>query len=131
MPAHPKGHRLPKATFASVAVVVSDKQRSLDWYTKRLGLDVLARSEHWVTVGRKGKAGMLHLCQVSELDASMPLEKGNTGILLHLPGDFASACAALASNGVTFSSPAKKEAWGWWAVIEDPDGNEISLSPGS
>jgi catechol 2,3-dioxygenase-like lactoylglutathione lyase family enzyme len=129
MPAHPKELPLPKATFGSVAVVVSDKERSLEWYTKRLGLDVLQQIDHWVTVGRKGKAGMLHLCQVSELDASMPLEQGNTGIQLHLPGDFESGCAALAANGVKFRSPPKKEEWGWWASIEDPDGNEISLAP--
>ncbi|HXW66605.1 MAG TPA: VOC family protein [Thermoplasmata archaeon] len=120
---------LPKATFASVAVVVSDRQRALEWYTKCLGLDAIDRLDHWVTVGRKGQNGVLHLCQTSEYDPSLPLERGNTGIHLRLPGDFETACAALAARGVTFTAPPKKEEWGWGAMIADPDGNEIALSP--
>lgn len=129
MPTKKKSPKLPAATFASVAVVVSDRKRSLEWYTQRLGLDPIQKMDHWVTVGRKGKAGVIHLCQTSEYDTSIPPEKGNTGIHLHLPGNFEAACTALAGNGVKFSSPPKKEAWGWWAMIEDPDGNEISLTP--
>jgi catechol 2,3-dioxygenase-like lactoylglutathione lyase family enzyme len=120
---------VPKAEFVSVAVVVSDRKRSVEWYSKRLGLDVIDSFDHWVTVGRKGRSGVLHLCQTSEYDPSIPLEKGNTGIQLRVPGDFEAACAALAANGVKFSTPPTKEEWGWWAAIEDPDGNEISLTP--
>jgi catechol 2,3-dioxygenase-like lactoylglutathione lyase family enzyme len=119
----------PKPTFASVAVVVSDRRKALQWYTKKLGLDAIDRMGHWVTVGRKGRPGVLHLCQTSEYDPTIPLEKGNTGIQFQLAGDFEEACAALAAKGVKFSSPAKKEEWGWWAAVEDPDGNQFSLTP--
>ncbi len=129
MPARKKVSKLPKATFSSVAVVVSDRKKSLEWYTKKLGLDAIAKMDHWVTVGRKGQAGVLHLCQTSEYDATVPLEKGNTGINLHLPGKFEAACALLAANGVKFSTPPTKEEWGFWAAVEDPDGNEITLTP--
>jgi catechol 2,3-dioxygenase-like lactoylglutathione lyase family enzyme len=129
MPAKKKTSKLPKAVFASVAVVVSDRKKSVEWYTKKLGLDVLQKMDHWVTVGRKGKPGVLHLCQTSDYDTSIPPEKGNTGINFQLPGKFESACAALAANGVKFSSPAAKEDWGWWATVEDPDGNQITLTP--
>jgi len=129
MPAKKKAHPLPKVTFVSVAVVVSDKKKSIEWYTKKLGLDLIMKMDHWVTVGRKGKAGVLHLCQTSDYDTAIPLEKGNTGIHFHLPGNFEASCAALAANGVKFSSPPKKEEWGSWATVADPDGNEISLTP--
>ena len=131
MPNRASPPKVPKATFSSVAVVVSDKQRSLAWYTTKFGLDLIDRADHWVTVGRRGRPGVLHLCQTSDYDPSVPAEKGNTGICFHLPGDFEKACAALAANGVTFSSPPTKEEWGWGAVVADPDGNEIYLSPGS
>ena len=124
------GRRLPRAVFASVAVVVADRKRSVDWYTRRLGLDVIDSFDHWVTVGRKGRPGVIHLCQTSEYDTSIPLEQGNTGIQLRLPGDFEAACRSLEANGVTFTSRPKKEEWGWWATIADPDGNEIALTPG-
>ncbi|MGA7477183.1 MAG: VOC family protein [Thermoplasmata archaeon] len=133
MPAAKKAAQLPKVTFGSVAVVVSDRARSLAWYTKNFGLDVMmkldAQAGHWVTVGRKGQNGVVHLCQMTEFDPSFPLEPGNTGIQFHLPGDFRDSCAALEANGVHFTRPPKKEPWGWWAQVADPDGNLIMLTP--
>jgi catechol 2,3-dioxygenase-like lactoylglutathione lyase family enzyme len=122
--------KLPKASFVSVAVVVSDKKRSVDWYTRNLGLDLIDEQDHWITVGRKGNPGVLHLCQTSDFDTSIPAESGNTGIMFHIPGDFFAACDRLAENGVKFSAPATKSEWGTWAMVADPDGNEICLMSG-
>jgi catechol 2,3-dioxygenase-like lactoylglutathione lyase family enzyme len=122
--------KMPKASFVSVAVVVSDKGRSRDWYTGKLGLDLIDEMDHWITVGRKGSPGVLHLCQTSDFDASIPAESGNTGIMFTIPGDFFAACDRLASNGVKFATPATKSAWGTWAMVADPDGNEICLMSG-
>ena len=116
--------------FLSVAVVVSDRKKAVDWYTRRFGLDLLDDDGHWQTVGERGRAGALHLCQVSEYDPKGKLEPGNTGIMFTLRGDFVRACAELASRGVEFSSPPTKYDWGWAATARDPDGNEIHLSPG-
>jgi catechol 2,3-dioxygenase-like lactoylglutathione lyase family enzyme len=125
--------RLPKASFHSVAVVVSNREKSIEWYTKNFGLDVIqqeaSQAGHWVTVGRKGENGTLHLCQFTEFDPSFPLEPGNSGIQFTLPGDFVSSCAALEANGVRFTRPPKQESWGWWAMVADPDGNTIMLVP--
>ncbi len=116
--------------FSSVAVVVSDRQNAVKWYTEKLGLDHLADEDHWQTVGSKGRPGVLHLCQVTEYDPKGTMEPGNSGIALHLPGDFQKACAALKARGVAFSTPPTKFDWGWGASVVDPDGNEIYLSPG-
>jgi len=129
MPTETRRSPLPKATFVSVAAVVSGRKRSLEWYTRSLGLDAIDQIDHRVTVGRKGRPGGLHLGPTSEYDPSIPLEKGNTGIPLGLPGDFEKGGAALAANGVKFSSPPREADGGWGAVIEDPEGNEISLLP--
>jgi catechol 2,3-dioxygenase-like lactoylglutathione lyase family enzyme len=116
-----------------VAVVVTDRKKSVEWYTTKLGLELLQQAEaqdgHWVTVGRKGENGTLHLCQFTEFDPDFPLEPGNSGIQLTVPGDFVSACAALAANGVAFQSTPRQESWGWWASVADPDGNHIMLVP--
>lgn len=119
--------RRPKAHFWSVAVMVSDRERSVAWYTEKLGLSVIQDMGHWVTVGRKGENGTLHLCQGSEF--GLPLEKGSTGINFHLSGEFFASCAALRANGVRFAHPPTREAWGAWAAISDPDGNIIDLRP--
>jgi catechol 2,3-dioxygenase-like lactoylglutathione lyase family enzyme len=115
--------------FASVALVVSDRNRSVKWYTETFGLDHLENEEHWQTVGEKGRPVELHICQVSEYDDSAPLEPGNTGIAFRVGGDFVAACDALRDRGVEFSVPPTKAEWGWWAMVKDPDGNEIAILP--
>jgi|HubBroStandDraft_4_1064222.scaffolds.fasta_scaffold207576_2 catechol 2,3-dioxygenase-like lactoylglutathione lyase family enzyme len=134
MPTKKSTARIPKATFGSVAVIVSNRATSVDWYIKKLGLDVIDQSTeqegHWVTVGRKGQNGAVHLCQMTEFDPKFPAEAGPTGILFRLPGEFKKSCAALKSNGVRFHTPPRKETWGERAMIVDPDGNMIMLVPG-
>ena len=119
----------PSATMVSVAVVVSDRAKARAWYTGPLGLDVIDDSNHWLTVGRKGEGGRLHLCQTNEFDPKAELEPGNTGILLSVPGDFATACAGFKSAGVEFAEEPTKAEWGWYATIRDPDGNELMVMP--
>lgn len=128
-PKNPKADSLPKATFFSVAVVVSDRKKSVEWYTVNLGLDLVQDLGHWVTVGRKGRPGLIHLCQTSEVGLPDRPEPGLTGIELNLKGDFQAACAALEANGVSFRKGPTRESWGWWAGVVDPDGNEITLMP--
>ena len=127
MPARRKPSKLPEAIFSSVDVLVSNRKRSAKWYTNKLGLNVIADDGHWLTVGRKGRDGVLHLCQASDFDVSIPLERRVTGICLKLPRDFEAACAALKGNGVEFNQPPTKKDWGWSAQIVDPDGNVIDL----
>lgn len=121
---------LPKTVVATTAVVVSDRKKATEWYTRILGLDIVESMDHWVVVGRRGKGGMLHLCALSEFDPKAGLEPGNSGITLRVPGpDFVAACGRLKENGVEFTEGPKKEPWGWYATVRDPDGNEIFLVP--
>jgi catechol 2,3-dioxygenase-like lactoylglutathione lyase family enzyme len=129
-PAKKAAGRAPaKPRFVSVAVVVSDRNRSVRWYTENFGLEHTVDMDHWQVVGEKGQPTALHICQVSEYDDKAALEPGNTGIAFRLPGDFVAACAALAARGVEFSVPATKAEWGWWGMVKDPDGNEICVLP--
>jgi len=114
---------------ASTAVVVKDRAASLRWYTEVLGLPIAIRGDHWVTVGHARKGGAIHLCQGSELDPPVPLEPGNTGILLLVDGDFHANCEELKSRGVEFVDGPTQRPWGWDATIRDPDGNELLLMP--
>jgi catechol 2,3-dioxygenase-like lactoylglutathione lyase family enzyme len=120
---------VPKAKepwLASVAVMVSDRERAKAWYTERLGMRVLLETEHWVTVGRKDRGGAIHLCLGSEI--GLPLEPGNTGILVMVDGNLKTECAKLKARGVEFVHGPTKQPWGVWdAMVRDPDGNEILL----
>ena len=114
---------------ASTAVVVRDRARSLGWYTDVLGLPIAISGDHWVTVGHGRKGGAIHLCQGSDLDPPVPLEPGNSGILLLLDGDFHANCEDLKARGVEFVEGPTQRPWGWDATIRDPDGNELLLMP--
>jgi catechol 2,3-dioxygenase-like lactoylglutathione lyase family enzyme len=103
---------LPKATVFSAAVVVSNRPRSVKWYTEKFGLELIQDMGHGVTVGRRGEGGLLHLCQWSEFDKSAVPKEENLGINLHVPGDFEAACAAFRANGVKFARSPPKESWG-------------------
>jgi catechol 2,3-dioxygenase-like lactoylglutathione lyase family enzyme len=108
--------------------MVSDRTRSVEWYTKALGLDLVESSGHWVSVGTRGTNGVLHLCQYSDLP-DLELEPGETGIDLCLAGDFRAQCARMRKRGVRFVRAPTKRPWGWYAKVEDPDGNLIRLTP--
>lgn len=123
----PKGSIAP--IVSSTAVVVRDRAAALDWYKRVLGLPVSVPGDHWVTVGNPRKGGAIHLCQGSELKPPLPLEPGNTGILLLLDGDFHANCSELKSRGVKFVKGPTERPWGWDATIEDPDGNQLLLMP--
>jgi catechol 2,3-dioxygenase-like lactoylglutathione lyase family enzyme len=126
-----KAPRIPKLNFFCIGLVVSDRVRSVEWYTQKLGLDLVQDMGHWVTVGRRGGSGLIHLCQTSEVGIPEVPEPGNAGIELKFPGDFKAGCAALKANGVKFSHPPRKEKWGWWAGVVDPDENRLTLMPAS
>lgn len=117
----------PPVYFFATTIMVSDRKRSVDWYTRNLGFEVIQDLGHWVTVGHKGVNGLLHLCQGSEIGEE--LSPGNQGITFHVRGDFEKECAKLARNGVKFDAPVTRKPWGLYARISDPDGNVISLNP--
>jgi catechol 2,3-dioxygenase-like lactoylglutathione lyase family enzyme len=133
MPARTSPQRGSGVSFHSVALVVSDRRRSVEWYTTKLGLDVIEgdpeADDHWIVVGRTGETGGVHLCDIPTFDPAIPVEPGESGIQFDLPGDFRRACASLRANGVRFVTPPTKRPWGWFAKVVDPDGNELRLNP--
>lgn len=118
----------PRPIVASVAVVVSDRARSRRWYTQCLGLEVLEEVEHWLTVGQPDRGGRIHLCLGRELGAGFPLEPGNTGITLSVPGAARETYERLRSQGVPFRRPPEPRPRGWDAEVSDPDGNLLLLA---
>jgi catechol 2,3-dioxygenase-like lactoylglutathione lyase family enzyme len=109
-------------SIIDVAVVVSDANKSAEWYTEKLGLEVRDKEGHWVTVAPKDSPVVLHLCETK------PLEQGNTGIAFKVD-DLDQAYKELSSKGVEFTVKPTKEEWGSYAMFKDPDGNIFWLNP--
>jgi catechol 2,3-dioxygenase-like lactoylglutathione lyase family enzyme len=110
-------------SIIDVAIVVSNANKSAEWYKEKLGLEIRAKEGHWVTVAPKGPGPVLHLCETT------PLEKGNTGICFQVD-DLDETYKELSSKGVEFTAKPTKEEWGYYAMFKDPDGNEFWLMPG-
>ncbi len=123
----PRIRKPPDLYLFATTVMVSDRKRSVKWYTEKLGFEVAQDLGHWVTVGRKGTTGLLHLCQGSEIGE--PLQPGNQGITLHVRGNFEATVAELRRRGVRLDAPVTRRPWGMFARISDPDGNVITLNP--
>ncbi|MCJ2532260.1 MAG: VOC family protein, partial [Candidatus Thermoplasmatota archaeon] len=53
----------------TVAVVVSDRRRALDWYRDVLGLPVAymaPKTGHWIEVGPSRPLTRIHICETSK-----------------------------------------------------------------
>jgi predicted enzyme related to lactoylglutathione lyase len=109
-------------SIGSVAVTVKNGKKALEWYTSKLGWRAYSTEGHWITVGPKGSDFVIHLCETDEL------EPGNTSIVLRTK-DIDSEYNRLTKLGVRFPKPVAKAAWGTFAVMVDPDGNEYQLEP--
>jgi catechol 2,3-dioxygenase-like lactoylglutathione lyase family enzyme len=118
-----------KLSPSSVAVLVSDKKKAVQWYTKKLGLDLIDDGDHWAVVGDKKRGIGLHLCQMTGARGKPKLEKGNTGILILTDGELLPTYRAMKRRGIRFPHPPTKTEWGWFCMFADPDGNEFWLNP--
>lgn len=105
---------------SSIAVVVSDARKALDWYVNKLGFKVVDDEGHWITVAAPEGGSLLHLCQ------GPPLEPGNSGILITCD-DVDKTYQELKSKGVEFKVAPRDDGWGKYAIFKDPDGNEFWL----
>ena len=106
----------------SVAIMVTDAEKSANWYKEKLDF-ATEGSGHWITVRPRGSNAKVHLCEGK-------LEPGNTGISLYCKNVERTA-AKLEKKGVKFATPVTKKEWGTFAMIADPDGSEIWLSEGA
>jgi len=111
--------------LSTVAVLVSDKKRSKEWFRDKLDFEVKEDEDHWVVVAPKGSKTGIHLCQTGELDP------GNQGILF-LAENIDATYQDLKDKGVEFTRPLGKAEWDEktrYAMFKDPDGNEYWLMP--
>jgi predicted enzyme related to lactoylglutathione lyase len=122
-----------------VTLVVSDKAKALDFYTRQVGFekktDVTGPNGYrHVTVGPK--AGDLELALFEVGSAVAPEQQrwakdwkpGAAPPIVITVADCKKAYAELSANGVTFGQPPMEQPWGTAATFADADGNLFTLS---
>ncbi len=106
----------------SIAVVVSDGKKALEWYRDKLGFKVVNGEGHWILVAPKDSGTAIHLCEADQT------EPGNTGIRFSVD-DVDATFKELSAKGVEFVHEPEEKYGTRRAVFKDPDGNEFWLFP--
>jgi predicted enzyme related to lactoylglutathione lyase len=114
-----------------VAVLVSDQDRALDFYTNVIGLEKRGDYPHrtsprFLTVGVKGQDFELALWPGTPARG----EAGSPVYTIEVE-DIRTAFETLKSRGVKFEPPEILEfPWGYAGRFQDPDGNLLQLREG-
>ncbi len=118
-------------SIATVALVVTDYDEAIAWYTQKLGFvlvqDVdLGGGKRWVTVGPAGNAGAHLLLARADGDEQRSRIGDQTGgrVAFFLEtDDFQRDHKAMLARGVEFQEEPRQEAYGTVAVFADLHGN--------
>jgi predicted enzyme related to lactoylglutathione lyase len=122
--------------ISTVSVVVSDQDRSLAFYTEKLGFELLMDApmgqSRWIQLAPKGAKTGLVLGKPTEdmppeiYERTKSMLGGFTNFIFDVD-DMQATYAELTARGVEFEDKPAQQPWGWWASIKDPDGNIIGL----
>ena len=123
-------------SISSVSVLVSDQDRSLAFYTQKLGfelqMDAPMGQSRWIQLAPKGAQTSLVLGLPTPdmppeiYERSKAMIGGFTNFIFAVE-DMQATCNELRARGVEFQDEPAQQPWGWWATIKDPDGNIIGL----
>jgi catechol 2,3-dioxygenase-like lactoylglutathione lyase family enzyme len=113
--------------FASIPV--SDQDRALDFYTKKLGLRVITDTpldgrQRWIELGIPRAETRLVLF-------TAPGQAQMIGGLMNVAfsaDDVEATAKDMKARGVEFVQEPRRADWGTSAVFKDPDGNQFVLS---
>lgn len=122
----------------TVSVFVSDQDKALEFYTKKLGFELkgdekMGPDQRWIEVAPKGAFTRIVLYRPSrEMPGADSYEDavakiGKMTNLVFGVDDIEKTFKEFKSNGVNIVNDLEKHPWGWWGVIADPDGNTFGV----
>ena len=117
--------------ISAIILLVRDLNKSIDFYGNILGMEKKQESDDWVEFMKQGTVLALHpikkkpKAEVRQTAGS--IKKGNILIGFNV-SDLESVCNELSKKKVKFYKDLKNESFGKHAIIEDPEGNLISLA---
>jgi catechol 2,3-dioxygenase-like lactoylglutathione lyase family enzyme len=112
-----------------VSIPVSDQDRSLAFYTEKLGFKVatdqsFGQGQRWIELLIPGSDVNLALFTPPGHENRI----GGFQPLTFWTDDVFATAIALTAKGVELAAEPKKEIWGTMAKFKDPDGNEFVFS---
>ncbi|MHB0871608.1 MAG: VOC family protein [Chloroflexota bacterium] len=122
----------------TITVQVTDQDRALEFYTRKLGFEVRADqpmgpNQRWIEVAPPGAQTRILLYRATpEAPGAASYEEARatigkpTGMVLETD-DIVATFAELKANGVPIEDEPKQQPWGWWGVFTDQDGNTYGV----
>jgi len=121
-------------TVALVALVVEDYDEAIDFYTRKLGFELLEdirqEDKRWVVVAPPGRAGcslLLARAVTPEQVSRIGNQTGGRVFLFLNSDDFWRDYERMQAEGVVFAEQPREEPYGTVAVFEDLYGNRWDL----
>ena len=112
-----------------ISICVDDQARALEFYTKKLGFDLLddqpmGEGERWIEVAPPGGNVILSLTKQGG-----PESKIGKAVQIELKcADVVATVKELKGRGVKITAEAEEAPWGGWAAqFVDEEGNEFVL----
>jgi predicted enzyme related to lactoylglutathione lyase len=113
---------------STVGIYVSDQDRALDFYIRKLGFEKLADDPmgggaRWIEVAPQGTETHLVLF-------TPPGQEDRIGTFSNVVlscEDIEDTYEELKGRGVEFTEEPSEQPWGMWAQFRDQDGNEFGL----
>lgn len=115
-------------------IAVTDQQRSLEFYTQKLGF-IVKRDESFDMGGQKmrwlelwvtpGNAAQTYIVLFTAHGHESLI--GQFQPLVFATDDVQKTYEELKARGVEFTQPPKQESWGWSSMFKDIDGNIFHL----
>ncbi len=114
-----------------VSIPITDQDRALEFYTKKLGLRVITDApfsgdQRWIELGIPRAETRLVLFTPEEHKKMI----GGFMNISFMADDVEATVRELKERGVAFVQEPQKADWGMFAMFQDPDGNKFLVSTG-
>ncbi len=110
-------------------VAVKDQDRALEFYTKKLGFEVVvdvpfSPTQRWIELKIPGAETQVVLFTPPGQEDRI----GTSTNIVFTSDNVEATYEQLKKRGVEFLQPPTKESWGVYTLFKDPDGNVFCLS---
>jgi lactoylglutathione lyase len=118
--------------ISAIILLVADAPKLIGFYRDVLGLEVKQESEDWIELSTKEGSTVLALYPKRDKkkpsSVKLGLDNAHNMLIGFNVSDLDSVCKELDNKGVSFFKRPAEESFGKHAIIEDPEGNLISIA---
>ena len=117
--------------ISAIILLVADAPKLISFYRDVLELEVKQESEDWIELSTKEGSTVLALYPKRDKkkpsNVKQALDDGRNTLIGFNVSDLDSVCKELEKRGASFFKRPSEESFGKHAIIEDPEGNLISI----